>query len=101
MRSPSSHSDAKLCVGGMSVRIALSSGPELEPCDFVSDTTKLLIVIFVVVLCFGVCDKVFKVEVLETLEVSSWVAETFETTELMVPKSIFSVNSSRIGSCLV
>ena len=60
-----------------------------------------MIVILVVEVCFGACGIVFKVDVLEILELSSVDAETFETTELMVPKSILSPNSSREGSCFV
>jgi hypothetical protein len=85
----------------MSVKMARSTGSPFD-CDLLSPPTKLLIVIFVVEVGFGAaCEAVFSVDVLEMLESSSVVAETFETTELMVLRSIFSGRASSSGSCLV
>jgi hypothetical protein len=93
MRRPSSHSDARLCVGGVRVKIARSAVSLREDCNlFSAGPIKLLMVILVVEVGFGACDRVFRVDVLEMLEASSFDAETFEMTELMVLKSIFSGN---------
>ena len=57
----------------------------------------VLMVIFVVDVGFG--GLVLRVEDVEVLDIESVVvAETLETTELTVPRSIFSGSWSRVGS---
>ena len=59
---------------------------------------KLLIVILVVDVGFGVWESVLSVVLLEMLEESSLDAETLETTELMVLRSILSTSWYNVGS---